>query len=209
MCLYQKVAGTVARSTVDMHWSNETIACTINSSFFGLRVQSDEVIDPFGGDVEAALTADTLTSQNVTFTDNATGEEFTSPKVADGVALVDGTEDLQLGNFFARPTLIHTYAWTTATTGVKLATFSPWSLLLSSTAIKPSIPSAFTLPLDTTTPDLEAIRWPLSVFRLIISDPTNDPIDGNRVTSLIRVAKSLAISVTFSLMERFVLAYLY
>lgn len=56
--------------------------------------------------------------------------------MADGVALVDGTEDLQLGNFFARPTLIHTYAWTTATTGVKLATFNPWSLLLSSTAIK-------------------------------------------------------------------------
>lgn len=126
----------VARNTIDMCGSYETCTYTNNSFFFGLQVQSEEIVESVGGGADAALSSAVLTSQNVTFTDNATGEEFSSPKVAPGVALVDGTEDLQLGNFFARPTLIDTTSWTTSTTGVVLTTLQPWSLLLSSTAIK-------------------------------------------------------------------------
>ncbi len=133
------VAGTVARNTVDAYEYNETCMYTNNSSCFGLRVQSDEVVEENttgGGGADPAITADSLTSQTVTFTDNAKGEEYNAPRVSPGVAMVDGTQDLQLGSFISRPTLIHTYAWTTATTGVTLATFKPWQLLLSSTAIK-------------------------------------------------------------------------
>lgn len=112
---------------------------TNNSSCFGLRVQSEEIIEENttgGGGGDPAIVPDSLTSQTVTFTDNAKGEEYIAPRVSPGVALVDGTQDLQLGSFLARPTLIHTYAWTTAVTGETLATFKPWQLLLSSTAIK-------------------------------------------------------------------------
>jgi len=132
------VAGTVARNTVDAYRYDETCMYTNNSSCFGLRVQSEETVEnaPPGEDAAAALEASEMTSQNVTFLDNARGEEFVSPKVAPGTALVDGTEDLQLGSFFSRPTLINTFTWTTANIGVTLATFYPWNTLLSSTAIK-------------------------------------------------------------------------
>lgn len=102
-------------------------------------MQSEESIEENtagGGGADPAIVADSLTSQNVSFTDNAKGEEYVAPRVSAGVALVDGTQDLQLGSFLARPTLIHTLAWTTASSGVTLATFKPWQLLLSSTAIK-------------------------------------------------------------------------
>ncbi len=121
-----------------MYAYSETCACTNNSLFEGLSVQSEEVVEDESttGGGDPAIVPDSLTSQNVTFTDNAKGEMFLAPRAAPGVALVDGTQDLQLGSFIARPTLIHTYAWTTSTSGATLATFKPWQLFLSSAAIR-------------------------------------------------------------------------
>lgn len=77
--------------------------------------------------------------QNVTFVDNEGGVVVADTSTSNPIALVDGTEDISLGQFLSRPTLIRTDTWTTAeVTGVK-ATITPWSLFLSDTLIRKKI----------------------------------------------------------------------
>jgi hypothetical protein len=86
-----------------------------------------------------ALAADspqTEVSQNVSFIDNAAGLSVSAAPATNHVAKVDNTDDLQLGQFLSRPTLINTTTWSTAdVTGVK-TTLQPWYLFLNSAAIK-------------------------------------------------------------------------
>lgn len=80
-----------------------------------------------------------MTSQTVTFIDNAEGEVVMAGSEVNPIAQVDGTEDLQLGRFLGRPTAIATFNWSTADTlGVK-STILPWSLFLNNTNIKKKI----------------------------------------------------------------------
>ncbi len=80
-----------------------------------------------------------LTSQTVTFVDNAEGEVMMAGSEVNAVAKVDGTDDLQLGAFLGRPTSISSFSWTTANTiGVK-TTIQPWHLFLNNANIKKKI----------------------------------------------------------------------
>lgn len=80
-----------------------------------------------------------LNSQTVTFHDNAAGAIVDMPSSDNNVAKVDNTDDLGLGSFLARPTLIDTTTWSTSDiVGVK-TTVKPWYLFLNNTAIKKKI----------------------------------------------------------------------
>lgn len=56
----------------------------------------------------------TFDSENVTFIDNASGVAVSAAPALNHVARVDNTDDLTLGNFLSRPTLIDTSTWTTS-----------------------------------------------------------------------------------------------
>lgn len=76
------------------------------------------------------------TEQTVTFVDNEAGVIVQDLSSQNAVALVDGTEDLSLGQFLGRPTLVDTTTWLAADiTGVK-NTIAPWQLFLNNTIIK-------------------------------------------------------------------------
>jgi hypothetical protein len=78
-------------------------------------------------------------SETVTFVDNAGGVYVNLPSSGNSVALVDNTDDLSLGSFLARPTLIDTFTWSTGDLpGVK-KTIKPWYNFLNSTPIKKKI----------------------------------------------------------------------
>lgn len=108
-----------------LYWSNK------------FSLQSEEVtqgsIVATGTEVEAAV----IESETVRFIDNAAGDTLVLPTTDNPVARVDDTDDLTLGRFFARPTLIHTASWSTAdVTGNLGSSFDPWTLFLSSAAIR-------------------------------------------------------------------------
>jgi hypothetical protein len=80
-----------------------------------------------------------MTSETVTFIDNAEGEVIMAGSEINPIAKVDGTEDLQLGRFLGRPTAITSFTWNTADTiGVK-TTVQPWYLFLNNTNIRKKI----------------------------------------------------------------------
>lgn len=80
-----------------------------------------------------------MTSQTVTFIDNAEGEVVMAGSEVNAIAKVDGTEDLQLGRFLGRPTAITSFNWSTSDTlGVK-ASIEPWALFLNNTNIRKKI----------------------------------------------------------------------
>lgn len=108
-----------------MQWSNN----------FSLQSEdvSDGSISTTGTSVEAAI----IESETVRFVDNAAGDTLVLPTTDNAVARVDDTDDLTLGRFFARPTLIHTASWSTSdNVGLLGSAFDPWSLFLSSAAIR-------------------------------------------------------------------------
>jgi hypothetical protein len=75
-------------------------------------------------------------SETVRFIDNEAGAILNLPTSENPVARVDDTEDLSLGRFLARPTLISTVAWSTSTVTGILGTLDPWSAFLNTAAIK-------------------------------------------------------------------------
>lgn len=80
-----------------------------------------------------------MTSETVTFIDNAEGEVIMAGSEVNAIAKVDGTEDLQLGRFLGRPTAIHSFTWNTADAiGVK-ATIKPWYLFLNNANMRKKI----------------------------------------------------------------------
>jgi len=100
-----------------------------------LELQSED-IDPESAPVPPPDDgADTTVHDTVTFIDNDVGFSVDMPGGANNVAMVDSTEDLSLGNFLARPTLIDTMTWTTSDTYLK-NTIKPWYLFMNSVPIK-------------------------------------------------------------------------
>jgi hypothetical protein len=131
--IYELCVGEVTRNTspnikvveTPLYWSNK------------FSLQSEEVsqgsIVATGTEIEAAV----IESETVRFIDNAAGDTLVLPTTDNPVARVDDTDDLTLGRFFARPTLIHTASWSTAdVTGNLGSSFDPWTLFLSSAAIR-------------------------------------------------------------------------
>lgn len=105
-----------------------------NKSLFKLQADSYEeaeavVVDTQLGDV-------VLDEQTVTFIDNEGGVCVNAPLSNNSVAMVDNTDDISLGNFLARPTLIDTTTWTTADIPSIKTTLEPWFLFLNNPLIK-------------------------------------------------------------------------
>ncbi len=85
------------------------------------------------------LSAESVTEQNVSFLDATAGATVSAASSVSPVAKVDGTNDLSLGEFLSRPTLIDTHTWaTTDVTGV-FNSFKPWHLFLSDARIQKKI----------------------------------------------------------------------
>jgi len=80
-----------------------------------------------------------VSSENVSFIDNDEGISLPEVRAVNSVAQVDGTTDLQLGNFLSRPTLIDTYTWSTSDTSGLVKTIQPWYLFLNNSNIKKKI----------------------------------------------------------------------
>lgn len=94
------------------------------------EVQGDETDVPTNGE------GDESTHQTVTFVDSSAGVVSNTPTTDNKVAKVDGTEDIGLGAFLSRPTLIDTTTVTIAdVTGIK-TTLKPWNLFLNNSVIK-------------------------------------------------------------------------
>lgn len=109
-----------------------------NKQPYTLFVQAEDVVEMNAevGQDPSVISSDALTSQTVAFLDNDPGVGVTAESLDDEIALVDGTEDLQLGSFLSRPTRIASDTWTAAEfIGVKAA-YDPWSLFLGNTVIQ-------------------------------------------------------------------------
>jgi len=110
---------------------------SINYSLF--QLQSQQLVDAEIGNTSTAVESGTEQSETVTFLDNAVGEVVDLPISGNMVARVDNTDDLSLGTFLARPTLVDTTTWTTSDIIGVLKTFQPWYAFLNNAAIKKKI----------------------------------------------------------------------
>ncbi len=107
------------------------------------ELQSEEIPDNLGTVTisddtpfsESAIAEQEENSQNVTFTDGSTGSVVMRDYGTNRVAHVDSTEDISLGAFLARPTLIDTFSWTTSDTVSIKNTIKPWYLFLNNSVI--------------------------------------------------------------------------
>lgn len=117
----------VAESTL---LNNESIIAHYlsNKDYFVLQADAEELPPSEGGNTEAQVT--------VKFLDGDTGEFVSAANSRNRVAKVDGTDDLSLGSFLARPTTIDTATWTTADLVGQLQIIRPWQLFMNNTAIK-------------------------------------------------------------------------
>lgn len=101
-------------------------------SYLVLQSEEQEEIKPND-------TSNDETIGNVQFLDSSVGEQYFTPTITNSVAKVDGTEDLNLGKFLARPTTIDTYVWQTSDPIGLLRTTQPWLDFLNNAAIKRKI----------------------------------------------------------------------
>jgi hypothetical protein len=103
------------------------------------NIQAEELVAPEAVESTTGVLETEEISETVTFVDNAGGVYVNLPSSGNSVALVDNTDDLSLGSFLARPTLIDTFTWSTGDLpGVK-KTIKPWYNFLNSTPIKKKI----------------------------------------------------------------------
>jgi hypothetical protein len=80
-----------------------------------------------------------IDQQTVKFVDNEGGAMFDAPVTNNIVAMVDNTEDISLGKFLGRPTLINTTTWTTADVASVKTIIQPWFSFLNDTVIRRKI----------------------------------------------------------------------
>jgi len=108
-------------------------------NYHKFQLQAEESSESFGTPDLSAAGAGIEVEQTVSFVDNEGGVIVQDLSSQNPVALVDGTEDLSLGQFLGRPTLIDTTNWVAADiVGVK-TTILPWQLFLNNTLIKKKI----------------------------------------------------------------------
>lgn len=136
MC--KKVVESVTRSTgaslgqCDMHYERFT-----NYRNFIVQSSEQSSTNDVAATTEGGASLEDV--QTVTFIDNEAGVLVDDTTTFNPVALVDGTEDLSLGQFLSRPTLIDTTTWTTADLVSIKSSILPWSLFLNNTVIKKKI----------------------------------------------------------------------
>jgi hypothetical protein len=100
------------------------------------ELQSSDFAEAEAIEVSEQIGASEMTEQNVSFTDNEGGVFFDSPSSGNTVAMVDNTDDISLGDFLSRPTLINSATWTTGDLiGVKQNVL-PWTGYLNNPIIK-------------------------------------------------------------------------
>jgi len=104
------------------------------------QLQADASFEEGEAVIDREQIGDTVVdSQTVTFIDNEGGVFLDAPTSDNTVALVDNTDDLSLGRFLARPTLIDTTTWTTGDVNSVKTTILPWLAFLNNTLIKKKI----------------------------------------------------------------------
>lgn len=91
------------------------------------KLQSEDIAEGGAGTEEHETTA---------FVDNAVGETIVTEVPINPVARVDNTDDIQLGNFLSRPTLIDSFQWTDLTAGTVIRTLEPWDLVMNNDRIR-------------------------------------------------------------------------
>ncbi len=131
----KEVVVEVTGSTSPKYAPMSTYAWSNKSHF---KLQSEEVeSEEISGVVSTG--GSEVTSQTVSFVDNAEGEIMMAASSLNAVARVDNTDDLSLGSFLARPTVISSFTWSTSdTVGVK-QTIQPWQLFLANPRIRKKI----------------------------------------------------------------------
>lgn len=88
------------------------------------------------GEEVMSVAAQEVDSQQMHFIDAAAGEQVQVHTAENPIASVDGTPDVSLGEFFARPTLIRTYNWSEGGSLATLDTFEPWDLYFNNSVIR-------------------------------------------------------------------------
>jgi len=116
----------VARSTTLTDGLMEAFLWSINSKF-QLQSSVQETTEAGGGS-ESHQTTD--------FVDNAVGETVISSAPVNPIAKVDNTDDIRLGEFLSRPTLIDTFQWTDSLVGTLMRTLQPWDLVMNNDRIR-------------------------------------------------------------------------
>lgn len=98
-----------------------------NNSKFQLQSSEYETTEAGGGS-ESHQTTD--------FVDNAVGETVISSAPVNPIAKVDNTDDIRLGEFLSRPTLIDSFQWTDSLVGTLMRTLQPWDLVMNNDRIR-------------------------------------------------------------------------
>jgi hypothetical protein len=81
----------------------------------------------------------TMMETAVSFVDNAAGDAYIAEHAPNPIATADGTPDLSLGKFLARPTEIDSFTWTTSNPIGVARSIQPWDLFLNNALIKRKI----------------------------------------------------------------------
>lgn len=91
------------------------------------------------GDDGQAAESHMMMETAVSFVDNAAGDAYIAEQAPNPIATADGTPDLSLGSFLARPTEINTFTWTTSNPIGVTNTIQPWDLFMNNALIKRKI----------------------------------------------------------------------
>lgn len=98
------------------------------------NLQADDT-EASGTISDYSLSITTEESGTVQFWDSASGEEYVAPPAVNSVAKVDGTEDLTLGKFLARPTTIDSFTWNNSDPVGQKQALNVWLEFISNTVI--------------------------------------------------------------------------
>jgi hypothetical protein len=107
--------------------------------FSKFRLQSEDMTEAEGivEDVQMGQSEEQI--QTLEFVDNEGGVLVTRSLSDNVVAVVDNTDDISLGEFLSRPTLIDTTTWAIADLVGQKTSFQPWYQFLNNTIIKKKI----------------------------------------------------------------------
>lgn len=77
--------------------------------------------------------------QNVRFNDAYIGNTYDTPLGDNPIALVDGSEDIRLGQFLSRPTKVGVFSWNQSTNPGTIATLNVWKLFFNNAQIRKKV----------------------------------------------------------------------
>lgn len=88
-----------------------------------------------GDESEGSAPSDSTPATTVSFSDDVAGEMYMMPPSINPIAEVDSTPEVGLSQFLARPVVIDTVTWTTATAIGPFQTLRPWKLFMANAAV--------------------------------------------------------------------------